>query len=208
VSKLNLIDFLLAYKSGEKAAKNSVQLGITENPADATVAVGENAEFRVSALGENLSYQWQYSADGGTTWADSAEETATAATLRFTASKSYDGYLYRCVVTNASGSMTSPPATLAVYTPLSITSQPVDFVGEIDDTASFTVVAEGDGLTYQWQWLNSSGVWKDQSYASFKVSTLQVQMTESRVGYTYRCRVTDERGNSVNSNAVTMTVAE
>lgn len=94
------------------------------------------------------------------------------------------------------------------YTPVKILTQPVDFVGEIDDLASFLVVAEGEGLTYQWQWKNSQGVWRDQDYPSFKVAKLQIQMTASRVGYSYRCRVTDEKGNSVISDAVTMTVAE
>ena len=35
--------------------------------------------------------------------------------------------------------------------PITIISQPSDFTGQVGETARFTVAAEGEGLSYQWQ---------------------------------------------------------
>ena len=41
---------------------------VTKQPADAETDVSGKAVFQVTATGGNLSYQWQVSKDGGTTW--------------------------------------------------------------------------------------------------------------------------------------------
>ena len=88
---------------------------ITSQPADVTVAAGERARFSVVADGDDLTYQWQYSADGGETWSKSTYTSATSATLSMTAQAGWDGYLYRCVISTSSGNATaSAPATLTV----------------------------------------------------------------------------------------------
>ena len=44
------------------------------------------------------------------------------------------------------------------------------------------------------------------SFTGYNAATLQVGATAARNGYSYRCVVTDAGGNSVTSNAVTLTV--
>ena len=40
---------------------------ITKQPIDATVAIGTKATFRITAIGDGLTYQWQYQKVGKTT---------------------------------------------------------------------------------------------------------------------------------------------
>ena len=86
---------------------------IDTQPASQTVTKGNTATFTVAATGENLSYQWQQSADNGTNWnnisgATSNSYTTNAATLEM------NNYQYQCVVSNSAGSVTSNAATLTV----------------------------------------------------------------------------------------------
>ena len=88
-------------------------------PDDQIVDVGEQAVFEVVATGgfpDVYDYEWQVSTDGGRTW------TATTVGVGYNTSRyitpivnvTMDGYMYRCIVTNAKGSVTSREATLLV----------------------------------------------------------------------------------------------
>ena len=81
---------------------------------------------------------------------------------------------------------------------------------EIDflSNATFTVAASGSGLTYQWQYkLANSTTWTDSPAASAKTASLTVEATTARNGNQYRCIVKDGSGNSVTSEAATLTVS-
>lgn len=80
---------------------------ITSSPEDRVATVGESVTFSVRASGsEPLRYQWQKNG------ADIAGATSRSHT--FTVASADDGALFRVVVTNASGSVTSAEATLTV----------------------------------------------------------------------------------------------
>ena len=85
---------------------------ITKQPVSTVVKIGEKATFTVAASGTGLKYQWQWSADGGKTWKNTS---TTAASYSLTAVAAYNGYMYRCVVTDSNGSFeTSNESTLYV----------------------------------------------------------------------------------------------
>ena len=85
---------------------------ITKQPVSTVVKIGEKATFTVAASGTGLKYQWQWSADGGKTWKNTS---TTAASYTVTAIAAYNGYMYRCVVTDSSGkSVISDESTLYV----------------------------------------------------------------------------------------------
>lgn len=84
---------------------------ITKQPVSTAVKAGEKFTFTVVASGDGLTYLWQWSTDG-TTWKNTASKTST---YSFTAAAAYNGYKYRCVVTdNSRKSVISDEATLYV----------------------------------------------------------------------------------------------
>ena len=87
---------------------------------------------------------------------------------------------------------------------LSITTQPVDYVGALNSTASFTVAVNKEDVTYQWYFSNDGEVWKPSSSTGYNTDTLTVQIASYRLGQQYRCEITDSEGNTVVSDAAAM----
>jgi hypothetical protein len=118
---------------------------ITTPPANQTVNAGQTASFSVVASGPGtLTYQWYKNgtAIGGAT----ASSYTTPATV-----SGDSGSHFTVTVTNASGSVTSGPATLTVNSAPAITTPPANQTVSVGQTASFSVVASGTApLTYQW----------------------------------------------------------
>ncbi len=87
---------------------------ISSGPSNTSVPEGDPASFSVTATGEgSLSYQWQQSTDGGSSWSnvgtDSDTYTIGSTTL------SMDGYEYRCIVSgDCSPDDTSSSAELII----------------------------------------------------------------------------------------------
>ena len=87
---------------------------ISTQPTGQTVTEGNTASFTVEANGDNLSYQWQQSADNGQSWPDIDGATNDTYSIEAT-TISMSGYQYRCVVTGSGGvSVISQTATLTV----------------------------------------------------------------------------------------------
>ena len=86
---------------------------VTEQPTDQKAQNGKTATFSITAEGEGtLEYQWQVDKKKGT-----FENIANATSSTYTISnvtKTYDGYKYRCKVTNDKGTVTSDEAVLTV----------------------------------------------------------------------------------------------
>ena len=89
-------------------------LAIVTQPSDSRCAVGETAQFTVSAKGNGLSYQWEVlTADG--LWKQVGLSDGRSATLSVPTTEDCNGRQYRCVVTDKKGkSQTSAAATLTV----------------------------------------------------------------------------------------------
>lgn len=84
---------------------------------------------------------------------------------------------------------------LPAETELRILTDPEDFVGSIEETAVFTVEAEGSGLNYQWQYCNEgSNIWRTSSMAGNRSDMLKVPVATYRDGQKYRCVVTSADG--------------
>ena len=100
-------------------------------------------------------------------------------------------------------------ATLFVASEFAITGQPQDVTTEDGKTATFTVVATGDDLTYQWQ-KNVNGTWTNLSGET--AATLSIPATLADDGSVYRCVVKDAisdkqpGGYTLTSESATLTV--
>jgi hypothetical protein len=183
---------------------------IDTQPVASSVSIGGMASFSVEGSGSPaLSYQWQRSTTvGGNTFAAIINATNTTYTLSPVASGD-DGFVYRCVVTNALGEVTSEEVALTVtVVPVTITVQPLARSVVAGQTAIFSVVAAGSPtLTYEWQRSDDAGM----NYnpiggavsASYSTPTTTVIDDD---GDRYRCVVTNDAG-FVNSSEVILSVS-
>jgi hypothetical protein len=117
---------------------------ITQQPTSQSVVAGGTASFSVSASGtEPLLCQWLFNG--------APLSGATAATLALNNVQLANAGQYRVIVSNESGSVTSQVATLTVYAPPSITSQPISQTISPGHSLTLTVQATGTApLHYRW----------------------------------------------------------
>ncbi len=87
---------------------------ILSQPSPLTLKDGQTGIFTVEAEGEGLHYQWQKSMDGGKTWSNCVSEGADTNRFSFTASTSFNGWYYHCIVTDSEGFSFSNAALLTV----------------------------------------------------------------------------------------------
>ena len=181
---------------------------ILRQPVNATELVGDEAVFYVEAIGTGLTYQWQYMDPAVGKWYNSGLTGSKTANLTVDATIGRNGYLYRCKISDISGNVTySDAAKLTVRASLEIITQPADVTATVGSEATFQVVASGRALTYQWQWRKDEySQWAATTVAGAKTNTISVPATAGRSGYQYRCKITNAYGDSVYTNAVTLTV--
>ena len=86
------------------------------------------------------------------------------------------------------------------------TTDPANSTVKEGETATFTVTATGDNISYQWQISTNSGsTWADIDGATSQSYTTQTA-TMDMSGYQYRCVVSNTPGDSATSSAATLTV--
>ena len=86
---------------------------ITTQPGNVTVKKGKTATFTIVASGTDLTYQWMMNRNDGNGWGNIANANAASYTTS-AVDKSYNGYQYKCVVSNSAGTVESSIATLTV----------------------------------------------------------------------------------------------
>ncbi|MBN1980335.1 MAG: immunoglobulin domain-containing protein [Chitinivibrionales bacterium] len=121
---------------------------ITMEPKDVEVKEGANALFSVTAIGNNLRYQWKRSGI--------AISGATLPQFSLPIVKKEDnGVKFRCAVSNQGGTVESREATLIVKndppTKPVILKQPQNVEVTEGAEAIFTIEASGIDLKYQWK---------------------------------------------------------
>lgn len=117
----------------------------SQQPASASVTEGAAAQFSVAVTPSSATLQWRRNGQ--------AIAGAVAASLSVPATTlADDGARFDVVATTAAGSATSSSATLTVRPAApAITTQPAAQSVTEGATATFTTVATGSALTYQWQ---------------------------------------------------------
>ncbi len=182
----------------------AAELRILTQPTDFNGSLGDTALFTVEAAGDELSYLWYYANPGSDAFLDSGITTPTY-TVMLTAANS--GRRLYCVVTDAhGGSLQTDTVSMNITDTPVITLQPTDYAGPAGSTASFTVAAFGEGLSYQWYVKKPTAARFSKS--SITAATYTVELTEARNGNQLYCVVTDAFGNTAQTNTVSMTVAD
>ena len=88
---------------------------ITQQPQNATVTSGQNANFAVTATGGSLTYQWRSMAPGAGSFSNISGATSNTYVTPAT-TLAGNGTQYQCVVSNSLGTVPSTAATLTVLT--------------------------------------------------------------------------------------------
>lgn len=179
---------------------------ITSQPTSIAACVGETRTFVVVATGLNLSYQWQISTDGGATWTNIAGAIFPNLTLT-SLTAAMNGNQYRCIISGCGSPVTSNAATLTVYNPVVITTQPANATVCAGANVTFTVAATGTPtpLNYQWQVSTNGGVTYTNIAGANNTSLTLTNVTTALNQNRYRCVVTGYCG-AVASNAAILTV--
>ena len=181
----------------------AVELAITAQPQNAEAVLGENMEISLEATGEGLRYQWYWRNAGDEEFQLSSCRTNTYYTAM---NKARDGREIYCVVTDALGNqVTSDVVTLrrVAAQELAIVAQPQDTTAYANEDMAISLEAVGEGLRYQWYWRNAGA--EEFQLSSCKTNTYYTTMNRVRNGREIYCVITDDLGNQITSDVVTLT---
>ena len=121
-----------ATSNAAKLTVNVMPPDITTHPSDKSVTENGTATFSVAATGSSpLSYQWQRDGENILDETDSIYTVPVATLLD-------NGAVFRCIVTNTAGSVTSNDAVLSV----TVTTPPRAFNDKADTTRGTAVVID------------------------------------------------------------------
>ena len=208
-----------------------VLVSITGQPSDANIEAGSgNATFGpvVASASDSstVTFQWQYSTDGGSNWADISgladHSGETTDTLTVVGSYSYNTYKYRCVcdTSTAVQSATSNEVTLTVFRVIRITTEPSSQSVVAPAAASFSVIAnilDGTVPNYQWSKADGSapttfGAISGATSPSFTTSATSYDSGDGIAGTLFdnndrlKCTLSAVGANTVESTSVVLTV--
>lgn len=182
------------------------QLAITAQPNDASAKLGEEFCVTVEAQGDGLKYRWYFRKAGTEQWKNSSVRDNTYDDIMTSARHDREVY---CVITDMWGnSVTSEIATIRGISTqeLTIVQQPVDSETGMGEMFNVEVLAQGDGLTYQWYFCNEGdSKWRK---SSVRDNTYDDVMTMTRAGRQIYCVITDAWGNTVQTDVVTLNATD
>lgn len=144
----------------------TIPASITQHPvATQKVCVISNYSFSVGATGNNLVYNWEYSADGSTNWIpimqtsiynidNPAFQGANTATLTATGNNTgQDGRYYRVIVKNSCNTVTSNMGRIFISN-YPVVTEALPSVKTICAGSEYTwsIGVSGDNLQYNWKY--------------------------------------------------------
>jgi hypothetical protein len=174
-------------------------ISTTPNPAD--INQGSSFSVTVSATGTPvLSYQWTLNGN--------PIANATSPTYSVTSATAADAGDYVCVVSSTTQGVTasasSTAATVAVQAPPQIIQQPQSITVSEGQTAAFTVVVAGSGITYQWYRGTPPTGTAISGATSASYTTAPTGLADQ--GATFYCTISNGFPPDETSNTATLTV--
>ena len=172
-----------------ESAKLTTLSVISVQPKDAAAAIGKDVTFKVRLRSSVAVCQWQISNDGGETWKKSSLEGAdtSSITVNIIGAK-YNGYLFRCKVTNGTWTEYSDAAMISVMP--EIINQPEDATEYYGNIVKFYAKATGVDLKYQWQVKSASGKWINSKAAGNDTAIIRFTSTVTTNNREFRCIIT------------------
>jgi len=182
-----------------------VQVGfpptIVQEPVSRTNLAGSTAQFAVIASGTPApAFQWF---QNGLPLADDARHSGSTSTnLTISSVTNNDAGSYTVVVSNSFGTVPSAVATLTVWAPPRIVTQPISQSVVPGDTVSFSATASGSSpLYYQWH-MEGLGLSNGGRVSGANSPTLTISGAQEDDAGNYSLLVTNAAGSATSSNAV------
>ena len=160
-------------------------------------------DVKITRVGnpDTYTYQWQVSKDGGSSFEDI--DGMTTKTLKIDmVTKQYDGYQYRCIVTNNVGSVTTNPSTFVAHaTPVLNDLDDVTIKQGESATFKVSIKQHGSPSKYTYQWYRNGEAISSATSDSYTVKDAKASDNGSK----YSCVVSNDSG-SVTTNEAVLTV--
>ncbi|MFC2113994.1 immunoglobulin domain-containing protein [Bacteroidota bacterium] len=165
-------------------------ISITEHPKSFNTCTGDSVTFEITAVGSEMSYQWNKNGD--------AISGATKSILTINGVSSSDAGSYTCTISDSAYSVTSEPGILNLGGEPVISQQPVNKTVNKGQNVTIKIVATG-ATSYQWQ---KDGI----DLSGETTNTLIISSVQKTDEGVYRCVVSGPCG-SVVSNEGTLSVS-
>ena len=191
------------YENGVCTLCGATQPGpvITQQPESVQQEIGKKFAITVKAEGEGLKYQWYVKESGAKAFKISSNKTSSYAYAM--QSYMHNRQVY-CVITDANGNSVQTETATITRPPqaLRIVEQPQDALTNVGEKFSISPKVEGEGLTYQW-YVKESGA-KAFKTSSNKTSAYAYSMQSYMNNRSVYCVITDQYGNQVQTEVVTI----
>ncbi|HTS18900.1 MAG TPA: pectinesterase family protein [Verrucomicrobiae bacterium] len=169
-------------------------------PTDQIVVQGNNGTFTVSVSGlPTPTVQWM---QNGSTISGATGLSLILTNVQY----AQNGLLYSATASNVEGTATSTNATLIVYVPPSISTQPQSLVVTDGLSASFFVTASGVP-TPSYQWYKNSVAISSGGNPTATNATFTIASTQPSDSATYSVIVSNAAGGATSSNATLTVIA-
>lgn len=199
--------------SGFQIVPQAMPTITAQPPANSNATLSGSFSLGVIASGPGtLTYQWQKSIDGGSTFANissAANASAITATLSISNVQVGDAGTYRVLVSNAAGTVVSSSAAITTSSGMvapTIQTPPADTTVVAGTTATLTVAASGTSpLGYRWEKSINGG----SSYGHVGADSPSLVITGTTLADAglYRVTITNSVG-SITSSAATLTIQQ
>lgn len=163
---------------------------ISAQPKNAAGSVGSDVTFTLKSRSSVAAYQWQISTDGGINWKKSGADGCDTTSLKVNIKTgAYNGYMFRCKVTNGTWVEYTNPVKITV-TP-AVVVEPTDVTEYYGNLVKLYVKASGTDPQYQWEVKTASGRWINSSSAGNNTNIIRFTATSTTNGREFRCKITD-----------------
>ena len=200
-----------------------VVVNITQQPSGGSIEAGSGGTVSfgpvagISSDGSTITFQWEFSVNGGVGWATVSNgggySGATTNTLTVDDDYAKDTYQYRCKLDTSTAVAPSytNAVTLTVFRVITVDTQPVNSTPIAPASGAFTAVGstlDSATIAYQWQKSeNGDGVnYADISGANSTTYTTGSTTYDDSYGDYYRCKMTATGASDVFSNAARLFV--
>ena len=171
---------------------------ITQQPKNASAPFGSDVRTKVTATGQDLSYQWYYCEANSDKFIKSK---VTGSTYECPMTNESNGRKVYCEITDVNGNMVVSD-TVTLTADLYIIQQPENASAPFGSEVKTKVTAKGKDLSYQWYYCEANSDTFSKSKVTY--STYECPMTNESNGRKVYCEITDKAGNMVVSDTVTL----